>query len=160
MLKRITVKRPADELYAFWHDFRNLPQIMDYLESVEVNGTRSRWKAKAPANISLDWEIEQVEDRPNELIAWRSVKDAKMQAAGLVSFKPAPAEWGTEVTLSLDFDPPGGAIGEAAAKLMGADPKLIAQKALRRFKALLECGEIPTLKHQPAGRNAGRDNDE
>jgi uncharacterized membrane protein len=155
--KQITVNRPVDELYSFWRDFQKLPQIMNFLDSVEVNGQHSHWKATAPADIALEWDIEIVEDRPNEAIAWRSVEGAKLENSGSVSFKPAPSEWGTEVTLNLDFNPPGGVLGDIAAGLFGATPDMFATKALPRFKAIVETGEIPTTKSQPAARNDGRD---
>ena len=75
-----------------------------------------------------------------------------MPVEGLVRFHPASGDWGTVVTLRLQFDPPGGVLGGAALKLLGAAPGLLASKALRRFKSLVETGEIPTTDHQPAGR--------
>lgn len=157
MQKSITVNRPIEELYAFWRNFQNLPCIMDYLDSVDVNGQRSHWKATAPGNIALEWDAEITEDRPNESIAWRSVEGAQLEYSGSVRFDPAPSDWGNIVTVNLDFNPPGGALGDAAAKLLGAAPDVIANKALYRFKALLETGEVPTTRNQPAARNGGRD---
>ena len=87
----ITINRPAEELYRFWRDFRNLPRVMSHLESVQANGDkRSHWKAKAPAGMTVEWDAEVTEDRPNQLIAWRSV-GGHVDNGGSVRFVPARA---------------------------------------------------------------------
>src|SRR5690606_7893491 len=95
--KSITVARPVEEVYAFWHDFENLPRFMRHLESVEVTGEgRSRWRAKAPAGMSVEWEAVTTEDWPNEVIAWRSVDGSTVSNEGRVEVRPAPGGQGTE----------------------------------------------------------------
>jgi uncharacterized membrane protein len=158
--KHVTVRRSPEDLYAFWRSFHNMPLILDYVESVDMHEDRLHWKAKGPARVGVEWDAEIVEDRPGQLLAWRSVEGAAFENAGAVSFTPAPAEWGTEVTLSVTFNPPAGVVGDAVTRLLGVEPGKIAEKALHQFKALMETGEIPTLAHQPAGRNDGRDKDE
>lgn len=143
VVKSITVNRPADELYRFWHDFRNLPRFMSHLESVQVAGDgRSHWRAKAPAGTSAEWDAETVEDRPNELIAWRSLPGADVNNAGSVRFTPASGDRGTQVRVELRYDPPGGPIGVAIAKLFGEEPSQQVYDELRAFKQVMEIGEI------------------
>jgi uncharacterized membrane protein len=141
--KSITVNRPPEELYRFWHDFENLPRFMSHLESVRVidNG-RSHWKAKAPAGKAVEWDAEVVDDRPNELIAWRSLEGADVENSGSVRFTPAPGGRGTEVHVRLQYDPPGGAIGAMAAKLFGEEPTQQVYDDLRAFKQVMEAGEV------------------
>ena len=56
-------------------------------------------------------------------------------------------------TLRLRFDPPGGVLGDAPVELLGHKPlNLAADGVLRRFKSLVETGEIPTTERQPAAR--------
>lgn len=139
----ITIKRPRSEVYGFWHNFENLPRFMVHLESVEVlDDKRSRWKAKAPAGTSVEWEAEIVEDRPNELIAWRSLPDASIPNLGTVRFREAPGNRGTEVLVELRYDPPGGKLGALIAKLFGEEPEQQVKGDLRRFKQVMEIGEI------------------
>jgi uncharacterized membrane protein len=139
----ITIKRPRNEVYGFWHNFENLPRFMAHLESVHVlDGNRSRWKAKAPAGATVEWEAETLEDRPNELIAWRSLPDAAVPNSGTVRFKDAPGNRGTELLVELRYEPPGGKVGALIAKLFGEEPEQQVKGDLRRFKQVMETGEI------------------
>ena len=139
----ITINRPRNEVYGFWHNFENLPRFMAHLESVQVlDERRSRWKAKAPAGASVEWEAETVEDRPNELIAWRSLPDAAVPNSGSVRFKDAPGGRGTEVLVELRYQPPGGKLGSLIAKLFGEEPEQQVKGDLRRFKQVIETGEV------------------
>lgn len=139
----ITIGRPPDELYRFWRDFRNLPQFMEHLESVQVlDERRSHWKAKAPAGSSVEWDASIVEDRPNEAIAWQSEPQADVPNRGTVRFKPAPGNLGTEIHVSLQYDPPGGRLGALVAKLFGEEPSQQVKSDLRRLKQVIETGEV------------------
>lgn len=140
--KAITIGRSPQELYTFWRNLENLPRFMAHLESVQVlNPRRSRWKAKAPAGMSVEWEAEILEDRPNEWIAWRSVEGSEVANSGSVGFVPAPGGRGTEVRVHLQYDPPLGALGVAVAKLFGESPEQQLQDDLRIFKQVIETGE-------------------
>jgi uncharacterized membrane protein len=139
----ITINRPAEELYRFWRNFENLPRIMTHLESVQVTGDRrSHWKAKAPAGSTVEWDAEITEDRPNQLIAWRSLEGADVENSGSVRFVPAPGGRGTEVHVEILYNPPGGMIGAAIAKLFGEEPAQQVKDDLLHFKQVMETGEI------------------
>lgn len=139
----ITVNRPVDEVYNFWHDFQNLPRFMTHLESVRVLGPRrSHWVAMGPAGMRVEWDAETVEDRPNELISWRSLPGGNVDTSGWVRFKPAPGNRGTEILVELRYDPPGGVIAATIAKLFGEAPEQIVTRDLRAFKNVMEVGEV------------------
>ena len=141
--KSITINRPPEEIYSFWRDFRNLPRVMSHLESVEVTGDReSHWVAKAPAGMKVEWDAIITDDKPNELIAWRSVEGAEVQNSGIVRFQPAPGGRGTEIQVELQYNPPGGRLGGMIAKLFGEAPEQQIEEDLRRFKQLMETGVI------------------
>jgi uncharacterized membrane protein len=141
--KSLIINRTPEELYQFWRDFENLPRFMRQLESVRVTGEgRSHWVAKAPAGTSVEWDAEITEDRPNELISWRSLEGSDVENSGSVRFESAPGNRGTIVHVEISYNPPGGVIGEWVAKLTGDDPGQQAQEALRSFKQLMETGEI------------------
>ena len=141
--KSITVALPVEECYAFWRDFQNLPRFMRHLESVTVTGERfSHWRAKAPARKSVEWDAELVEDRRNELIAWRSVPGSDVYNAGTVRFMPAPGGRGTEVRVELEYKPPLGKLGSKVAMLWREEPGQQVQDDLRHFKQVMEIGEI------------------
>jgi uncharacterized membrane protein len=150
--RAITVNRPREEVYGFWRDLENLPRFMEHLESVRVLGQeRSHWKARAPAGTTVEWDAETVEERPGELIAWRSLPGADVTNAGHVRFADAPAG-GTEVLVRLSYDPPGGKLAATIAKLFGEEPEIQVEQELIRFKNLMETGEIPTTEGQPRGQ--------
>jgi uncharacterized membrane protein len=141
--KTITVNRPPDEVYAFWHDFENLPRFMTHLESVQITGQgRSHWKAKAPAGRTVEWDAIIIEDQPNERIAWETVAGSDIDHAGLVRFQPAPGNRRTEVRVELRYAPPAGRLGSTLAKLFGEEPEQQIQADLRAFKSVMETGEI------------------
>ncbi|QEH38810.1 Polyketide cyclase / dehydrase and lipid transport [Aquisphaera giovannonii] len=142
VIKSVTINRPAEELYRFWRDFRNLPRIMSHLESVEVEGeTRSRWTAKAPAGMTVQWDAEITKDVPNQLIGWESV-GGRVDTRGSVRFAPAPGGRGTEVHVRMWVDPPGGALGLWFAWLFGESPDQQVSDDLRHFKQVMETGEV------------------
>jgi uncharacterized membrane protein len=152
-----TVNRSPEECYRFWRDFTNLPRFMTHLKSVRVlDDRRSRWEAKAPLGGSVSWDAEIINERPNELIAWRSVGEADVDNAGSVRFRPAPGDRGTEVTVEINYEAPGGRLGATIARLLGESPEVQVREDLRRFKQLLETGEIPTVAGQPSCRGSGR----
>jgi uncharacterized membrane protein len=141
--KSITVNRSPEETYTFWRDFENLPRFMSHLESVRVmDSRRSYWKARAPLGTTIEWAAELVEDRPNELISWRSLEGAGVANRGSVRFVNAPGGRGTEVHVDLSYDPPAGALGATFAKLFGEEPSQQVDGDLRRFKQVLEVGEV------------------
>jgi uncharacterized membrane protein len=141
--RSITVSHPVSEVYSFWHNFENLPRFMDHLESVRtLDERRSHWKARAPAGMTVEWDAEIIEDRPNELIAWRAVENADVPNAGTVRFNPAPGNRGTEITVELRYEPLAGKLGAVVAKLFGEEPGQQIDGDLRRFKQVLETGEV------------------
>jgi uncharacterized membrane protein len=137
-----TIKRPANELYEFWHDFENLPRFMFHLELVEVTGPRrSHWVARAPTG-TVEWDAEVTEDTPNERIAWRSLEGSEIPNSGVVRFVRAPGDRGTEIHVEMTYDAPGGKLGALAAKIFGEEPSQQIRDDLRRFKQVLETGEV------------------
>src|SRR5579885_1492609 len=144
------INRPPEECYRFWHDFENLPRFMRSVESVRVDSDRrSHWVAKAPGGIRLEWDSEIIEDLPDRLISWQSL-NADVPHAGSVPFDPAPGGRGNLVRMSHDMPTLSG----VAARLIGKVPKRQVKEDLRRFKQILETGEIPTTRGQPSSRRS------
>ncbi len=139
----ITVNRPPEEVYRYWKEFENLPKFMFHLESVtHIGEDRYHWVARAPFDKKVEWNADVVDDIPNELIAWRSTEDADVPNSGSVRFRPAPGNRGTEVLVEVDYRPPGGAIGDTIARLFGEEPQQQIKDDLRRFKQVVETGEV------------------
>jgi uncharacterized membrane protein len=152
----ITISRPVEEVYGYWHQFENLPNFMAHLESVRDDGARSHWVAKAPAGRTVEWDAEVTEDVPNERISWRSVEKASVSNSGTVRFAPAPKGRGTEVRVEMQYSPPGGAVGAAVAKLFGEEPNQQVRDDLRRLKQVLETGQVSRSEGSPEGTKAFR----
>ncbi|MCG3112425.1 MAG: SRPBCC family protein [Candidatus Manganitrophus sp. SB1] len=149
--KAVTVLKSPEELYRYWRKFDMLPNFMKNLEAVTPLGDRrSHWRAKGPAAQVFEWDAEITEDQINERIAWRSLEGADVEQAGAVTFKKAPGDRGTEVRVRMEYNAPGGKLGAVAAKLIGEDPGTRVYEDLRRFKALMETGEIPVNNGEPA----------
>lgn len=140
--KTITVNRTPDEVFRFWRNFENFPRFMAHLESVTVDGPRSHWRAKAPAGMTASWDAEIISEREGELIAWRSLEGADIPNSGTVRFKAAPGDRGTEIHVELHYDPPGKRLGALVAKLFGEEPSQQIDGDLRRFKQVMETGEV------------------
>lgn len=154
--KSVTINKSPEELYRFWRRFENLPRFMNHLESVTTTaGGRSHWVAKAPAGTTVEWDAEVYNEKENELIAWRSLDAADVDNAGSVRFEPATGGRGTTVRVTLRYDPPGGTLGSIVARLFGENPEQQIEEDLRRFKQVMETGEIATTEGQPSGRSAG-----
>lgn len=143
--RSVTIDRPREQLYAFWRDFRNLPLFMHNIHSVSVlDATRSHWVVEAPAGKTVEWDSAITEDEPGRLIAWQSLEGASVRNSGQVEFLDSPDRRGTVVRITLTYDPPAGAIGKLIAKLFQKEPKVQARQDLRRFKQLMETGEVST----------------
>ncbi|HEV2733502.1 MAG TPA: SRPBCC family protein [Longimicrobiaceae bacterium] len=149
----LTVNRPAGELYRFWREARNLPRFMSRVELVrEESPTRARWTMSAPMGRTWEWDAEIVEEEEGRRIAWRSLEGGDLPNRGSVTFAPDTRGEETVVTYRVEFDPPLGALGAAVASVFHEVPEQMARADLRRFKALMETGEIPTTEGQPSCR--------
>ena len=148
-----TIARPAADLYAFWRDEANAPKFMEGIESARKTGEKtSHWVASGPLGTRSEWDAEIFADEPNRLFSWKTLPGALVPHVGTVKFDPSTGGKETVVTLELNYEAPGGWLGQAAAKVTGMDPNAMGRENLRRFKQLLEAGEIATISGQSSGR--------
>ena len=152
--RSITIQRPRDEVYRRWRDPQSQPRVWSHFAEL-TNATEqgAHWRFEAPLGRTLGWDARVVDERPGELVAWEAAEGADLRNEGTVEFRDAPGDWGTEITLRVRFDPPAGLLGDAAARVLDDPPKLVLEKALRRFKSLVETGEIPSTDQNPSARN-------
>lgn len=155
----ITVNRSADELMARWNEPEMFANVMGGFADVKPSGDGAiQWMVHTPLHTDLTWttRMTEGENDGNQSVRWESLPGGDVPNRGTVTFKGgAPGGRGTEVALKFEFDPPGGAIGDAAAKILGFAPGILASGVLRRFKALIETGEIPTLEQNVSARGVG-----
>ncbi|MFN3619710.1 SRPBCC family protein [Sphingorhabdus sp.] len=149
--RAMTISREPTELYRYWRDFSNLPTIMDNIVSVTpVNDEISDWVAIGPGDSEVKWRARVTEDIEGAFIAWKSDEDADVFNEGRISFSPAQGNRGTVVTATMSYDPPAGFVGRIVAKVLQREPEVQLRRDLRRFKQLMETGEIATNVRNPA----------
>lgn len=142
----------AERAYQLWRNFEGLGQFLRHIESVRViDDTHSEWTAVGPLGKRVHWTAEIVEDRPNERIAWQSLRGSEIVTRGEVEFRPRVAGRGIIVTARMDYEPPAGSAVKALAMMLGRHPEFTVREDLRRFKAILEAGEVPTIAGQTHG---------
>ena len=135
--KYVTVEAPVEKVYAYWRDFTNFPTFMPHVKEVTAVGdddSRTRWKVDGPLGVDAEWEAEVVEDVPNERIAWRSVEGSRVENSGVVRFDSRNGH--TDVEVSIDYQPPAGAAGEAVARMF-ENPEAEVEDALERFNEIV-----------------------
>ena len=146
--KTFTINRPREEVYRFWRNFENLPGIMRHLRSVETKSDQlSHWVANGPLGITVEWDAEIHNEEKNRLIAWRSLADSEIETAGSVHFMPVPGGPGTQVRISMKYDPSPEKMAELIAGIFGVDLKSQIEEDLCSFKQMMEAGAAPA----PAG---------
>lgn len=151
----VTINRPREEVYECWRDLDNLPLVIPEVSSVTLQpGGRSHWVMSGPGGDGLEWDAEITAEQQNVLLAWRSIDGGTVKNQGEVYFADAPGGRGTEIRVILGFDPPAGALGAALARWLGEDPETTLREALRRYKQVLETGEV--LRSDGSPRGAGQ----
>jgi uncharacterized membrane protein len=153
-----TVRRSPDEVYTFWRRLDNLPSFLAHLDDVRTDSpTRSRWRATAPFDKTVEWDAEIVADVAGVELSWRSVEGSEIANEGSVRFVEAPGGRGTEVHVRIAYKVPGGKLGEALARFVGEDPHQQLDDDLRRFKQVMETGEVVRSEGAPWGKRARKE---
>ena len=156
-LRAALINRPRQELYAYWRDLTNLPKFSETVKSVEMlDARRSRWIVSGPGDKDVELESEITEDLPGERIAWTSSEGSDVDHEGWIEFRDNAFGRGTEVRVFISYDPPAGVVGKVVAKVMQREPRIQARRELRRFKQLMETGEVATSKAPDAAPRADR----
>ncbi|WP_292050823.1 MULTISPECIES: SRPBCC family protein [unclassified Brevundimonas] len=141
-VQAVLINRPRADLYAFWRDFQNLPLFMHNVRSVSEDGRC--WIIEGPGGGDIELETEITADDPGEFIGWSSTEDSDIDHEGWVEFRENAFGRGTEVRVMISYDPPAGTVGKLVAKVMQREPRIQARRELRRFKQLMETGEVAT----------------
>jgi uncharacterized membrane protein len=143
----VMIHRPVRELYRFWRNFENLPTFMEHLESVSVRDEGiSHWVAKGLAGMPVEWDARIINEVEDKLIGWQSLDGSMISTAGSVHFDEDFR--GTRVTVHLQYNPPAGRLGAAVAWMFGEEPNQTIREDLRRFKLLMETGEVLAPRRQ------------
>ena len=142
VVKEILVNAPISQVFAFWKNFENFPRFMKNIESIQVTGPDlTHWKCKGPLGTDVEWDAKTTYVEENKKIAWQST-GGQIETHGAVTFAEAGPNQ-TKVTVGLEYEPPGGALGEAVAKLF-SDPEDQLEEDLNRFKQVAEGSDFAT----------------
>jgi uncharacterized membrane protein len=152
--RSVVIMRTAADVYAFWKDFGKAPLWMEHVQSVSpLDDRHARWIRKSSVAGSLEWITEVVEDVPNRSVSWRIPANAHCNCDlyGNVVFNEIEHGRGTAVTLSIRYKMHAGLLHSGATLIIGQEPARHIGEDLRRFKMLLEAGEIATIQGQSHG---------
>jgi len=150
--RSVVINSTPETIFNYWRRFDALPRLIDHLESVTCRDRNlSHWVAKGPLGRRFEWDAELIDERPNEMLAWRSLPGSEVDTAGSLHLKRLPADRGTAVRLNMTYDPPGGNVTATLAGWLGTDVESELHEALRRIKSELEAGELPTTENQSRG---------
>lgn len=145
--RAVTISRPVDVVYRHWRELDRLPGVVRGVEAVERAGEgKTRWRLRAPFGRVVTVDVELIEDRECESISWRARGPLAAGHDGTATFRDAPGARGTEVHVSIDGRPPGGRMGRTIARAMRRVAGGYLRDALRRFKQMLETGEIAVAR--------------
>jgi len=148
----IRLEKPVDEVFRFWRRFENRPRFMANLERVsDLGNGRSHWVAKGPGGVGVEWDAEIINEIDNRLIAWRSLPGSDVVSAGSVYFSSARGGRECQVAVNMQYEPPAGRAGALVATIAGREPSQTIREDLRRFRELLETGEVA----RPDGASSG-----
>jgi hypothetical protein len=118
--------------YDQWTQFESFPQFMEGVERVvQLDDKTLDWTANVGGKTK-HWRAEIMEQRPDQLISWRSIEGARND--GTVRFEPLEGDK-TRLTLELDVEPEGPI--ESAGDALGFVSRR-AKGDLERFKEFIE----------------------
>jgi uncharacterized membrane protein len=148
----VLINRDVATLWRFWRNLENVGRFMRHLEHVEEHDARrSHWTARDPLGRHFQWEAEIINEKENELIAWRSVEGSEVDTAGSVHFRELPHGQGTEVRVVLKYDAHANQLAEPIARLLGESPRQQIHEDMQHFKQVMETGTAATIERQPRG---------
>lgn len=151
--KLLYIQRPADECYRFWRNFENFPYFMQHVAAVQVvDATHTHWRVRVPLGQHVDWTVELFSDIPARQLGWRTIAGSAVEHTGVVRFLPTIADNNTRLDIDMRYHAPLNQAGVMLAKILSEEPSQKIDDDLRRFKQLIETGEIATTAGQPSGR--------
>jgi uncharacterized membrane protein len=138
--RTIHISETPEKVYRFWSNFENWPRfIKEVTDVTQLPDGHTRWTLKGPLGLPVTWESEVTRQVPNESIAWRSLPGSLLTNSGQVKFIRNETG-GTTLEIDFAYNPPAGALGEAMAKLLGADPQYRVEEIIGEMKKLIEKG--------------------
>ena len=140
-----TVTKPPEEVYAFWSRLDRLPTFMAHLDEVRVTGDRAQ-SLEGDGAVRPAGRVGRRDDRGRTRATASPGARSKVPTSrtpGEVRFVPAPGGRGTEVHVTLTLRRcRAGRWARRSAKYFGEEPSQQLDDDLRRFKQVMETGEV------------------
>ncbi|MDL5364773.1 hypothetical protein QSH18_04060 [Xanthomonas sp. NCPPB 2654] len=153
MLRTVSILGEPHRILDAWCDMTVQQQILHGLAELQSgDGYESQWRLRLPLDRHVALRYRRGEVRMGESVRYAGDGEHGLQLQTELSVRPAPNGFGCEAVLAVEYRVEGGPIAQAVAKLVGAAPDAMVAKVLRRFKAWIECGEVPTLRNNPSAR--------
>jgi uncharacterized membrane protein len=151
--KSFHIQRSPEACYRFWRNFENFPKFMSDVDSVQViDATRTHWRMRATRGEPVEWTVELFSDIPSQQLGWRTIADSPLEHSGVVKFLPAYGHTSTRLDIDIIYKIPIGQPMDLLSLLFTDEPARRWEDDLRRFKQLIETGEIATTLGQSSGR--------
>ena len=132
IIEEIEVAVPTRVAYDQWTQFESFPRFMAGIDRVvQVDDKTLEWTATI-AGVVKHWRAQIVEQRPDDVVAWRSIEGAHND--GAVHFESLGPDR-TMVNLTLDLEPEG--FVEKAADALGVVERRV-RGDLVRFRDFIE----------------------
>jgi uncharacterized membrane protein len=152
----VVIRRPVEQVFAYYEDFRNLPDFLGDVMRIELTGERtSRWTIKAPLGLEVHWSVVVTDIQPNAFIAYQT-GSVTAAARWEINFSPG-TEPGTTIVREV-MSIPGGLLTEAALAAVGKPPAREVRANLERLKEVLETGHVTNRDYVVTGKFGDRCN--
>lgn len=151
----IEIEAPVQDVYAYWETLEDLPKFMSNVDEVRSTGPdTTHWKVRGPLGAKLEFDARATQKEDNQAIGWNTV-DGDVGTSGQVRFEEVTQNrTRVEVQMKNYADPPGGKVGETAAKAI-AGPKVMLEQDLRNLKDILEGKATPEeVQQRPSAASA------
>lgn len=153
MLRTVSILGEPHRILDTWCDMAVQQQILHGLAELQSgDGYQSQWRLRLPLGRHVALHYRRGEMQLGESVRYEGSGEHGLRLQTELRVRAAPNGFGCEAALTVEYRVEGGPLAQAVAKLVGAAPDAMVAKVLRRFKAWVECGEVPTLHNNPSAR--------
>ena len=147
----VTIKRPVNEVFGFYRDFKNLPSFLGDVIAIEPTGpATSRWTIEGPFGIHAHWTVEVTEVREDNLIRYETITSPTTRTYWEIYFASGHESGETQVREVMKA--PGGRLVRDALALIGKYPAQEVSANLHRFKQVMETGRVTDTTYAVPGK--------
>ncbi len=141
--RSVTINADRAQVFSRFRDIASWPEWAVNVEAIDpAQGDGALKFTTLDPSGPIEWHGHVTEDRENEVLSIDSVADSAVPLKLRYEFRDAPGGRGTEIHGVIAYQPPGGSLGRYGAKVTQREPGIQMRRDLKRFKSLIETGEI------------------